>query len=370
MALVINVFYRTKNVNVKYAVNTENVEEGDSIDYLKNLIVTEYNHNATNKLFVDDQNIVLYTLDDPSDTPQHKIFNDDVIKNNTIYCFKLKCKPEQSHIPKNIMTGNNLSNNKIVTYLENNTVKIIEKTHTYIGEHNNGYPNGKGYMHSTYENGYRKYEGMFEKGKYCGIGKLIDKFDNYTTPCVMEGTFLNNKLHGHGKHTFPTGNYCEGDFDENNWFLSGKYVFINHRVDEGKFIGKTDSLLHGHGTRVYSSGHIQKGEFDHGTFVCGTYTYPSGDIYEGNFVNGYLHGQGKLVQTSGNTVEGNFDKGSIVRGKVICSFGLIKEGNFVNGVLNGQGKVIYSSGTIKEGNFVNGVLHEQEKIIHSLVPES
>ena len=341
VALVINVFYRTENVNVKYAVNTENVEEGDSIDFLKNLIVTEYNRNAMNKLFIDDQNIVLYTLDDPSE-----IFNDDVIKNNTIYCFKLKCKPEQSHIPKNIMTGNNLSNNKIVTYLENNTVKIIEKTHTYIGEHNHGYPNGKGYMHSTYENGYRKYEGMFEKGKYCGIGKLIDKFDNYTTPCVMEGTFLNNKLHGHGKHTFPTGNYCEGEF-ENNWFLSGKYVFINHRVDEGKFIGKTDSLLHGHGTRVYSSGHIQKGEFDHGTFVRGTYTYPCGDIYEGNFVNGYLHGQGKLLQISGNIVEGKFDKGNIVRGKVICSFGLIKEGNFVNGHLN-----------------------EQDKVIHSLVPES
>ena len=315
MTLLINVFYRTENVNLKYVLNTENLEEYDSIDYLKNLIVTEYNYNATNKLFIDDQNVILYKLNNPSDTPQHKISNDDVIKNNTIYCFKLKCKPELSNIPKNIMTGNNLSNNKIVTYLENNTVKIVEKTYTYIGEHNNGYPHGKGYMHSTYENGYREYEGMFEKGKYCGIGKRIDKFEDCTSPCVMEGTFLNNKLHGHGKHTFPTGNYYEGEF-ENNLFLSGKYVFINHRVDEGKFIGRTNMRLHGHGTRVYSSRHIQKGEFDNGTFVRGKYIYPSGDIYEGNFVNGYLHGQGKVVRTSGDIVEGKFDKGNIVCGKV------------------------------------------------------
>ena len=357
MALVINVFYCTKNANLKYVLNTENVEEGDSIDYLKNLIVTEYNRNATNKLFIDDQNIVLYKLDNPSDTPQYKISNEDVIKNNTMYCFKLKCIPEQSKIPTNIMTGNNLSNNKIVTYLENNTVKIVTKTHTYIGEHNNGYPHGKGNMHSTYENGYRVYEGMFEKGKFCGMGKQIDKFEDCTSPCVMEGTFLNNKLHGHGKITFPTGNYCEGEF-ENGYFLSGKDVFINHRVDDGKFNGKSTNRLHGHGTRVFYNGHVQKGEFDHGTFVRGKYTYPSGDIYEGNFVNGYLHGQGKLVQTSGDILEGKFDKGNIVRGKVIYSFGMIKEGDFLNGLLHGQGKIIYSSGTIKEGNFVNGLLHE------------
>lgn len=308
MTLLINVFYRMENVNLKYVLNTENLEEDDSIDYLKNLIVNEYNHNAINKLFIDDQNIVLYKLDDPSDTPHHKISNEDVIKNNMIYCFKLKCNPEQSKIPENIMTGNNLSNNKIVTYLENNTVKIIAKTYTYIGEHHHGYLHGKGTIHITYENGYRVYEGMFEKGNRCGMGKQIDYFKNYTTT-VTEGTFLNNKLHGHGKITCLNGNYWEGEF-ENGCFLSGKYVFINHRVDEGKFIGRPNILLHGHGTRVYSSGHIQKGEFDNGTFVRGKYIYPSGDIYEGNFVNGYLHGQGKLTQVSGDIVEGKFDKGN------------------------------------------------------------
>jgi hypothetical protein len=84
-------------------------------------------------------------------------------------------------------------------------------------------------------------------------------------------------------------------------------------------------------------------------------TWPNGDQYEGDFVNGIMHGHGILKFASGNRYQGDMVNGK-KSGKGIYTFanGSRYEGDFVNDELTGRGILTFADGKRGEGNFVNG----------------
>ena len=113
----------------------------------------------------------------------------------------------------------------------------------------------------------------------------------------------------------------------------------------------------------------------------GTYLYPSGAKYVGDFKDGKIHGEGLLVFSNGNRYvgqwENQFRQG---KGKMTFANGDVYKGNFNeskfygngtmefkkgdkyvgewgNDLQNGKGTYYYKSGNKYEGHFKNGKLH-------------
>ncbi len=115
----------------------------------------------------------------------------------------------------------------------------------------------------------------------------------------------------------------------------------------------------------------------------GTYLYPSGAKYVGDFKNGKIHGEGMLIFSNGNRYVGQwenqfrqgkgkmtFANGDIYRGNFNQSKfhgngtmefkkGDKYEGQWGNDLQNGKGTYYYKSGNKYEGQFKNGKLHGQ-----------
>lgn len=147
---------------------------------------------------------------------------------------------------------------------------------------------------------------------------------------ILEGTFVNGKLHGHGIMITPSNHRYEGLFDQGR--------------------------LHGQITETLPDGTIRNSTYDYGSILegIGTKSFPQiGVMMSGEFREGYLNGQGKIQ-----------DKGATL------------EGTFKNNLLNGEGTIIYKRQAIQtttadqsstyvcegpwiacSGTFLNGQLH-------------
>ena len=129
---------------------------------------------------------------------------------------------------------------------------------TYIGEHINNIPNGKGT--ATYSDGeVIAADGYFIEGFPEGEGQLT-----YSDGSIYEGELLSGTPHGQGKVIYPDGS-----------------------TDQGEFAPM--SVLHGKGIRKKSDGSVYEGEFEidlpNGK---GKITNPDGTEEEGVFKNGIL----------------------------------------------------------------------------------
>lgn len=136
--------------------------------------------------------------------------------------------------------------------------------------------------------------------------------------------------------------------------------------------------VNGKGTMLYSTGHRYVGEFKNGMRdgqgfltmpgartlegqflrnepIEGTYTYPDGKIYTGQWKFRERNGWGRLRYPDGRVYEGDFKSGlRSGKGVMIWPDGRRYEGNFVGGNRTGEGKMIYPDGRVYNGNFLNG----------------
>lgn len=121
----------------------------------------------------------------------------------------------------------------------------------------------------------------------------------------------------------------------------------------------------GSGKYIYRRGEILEGTFENGIPVgIGKITFPNGDIFEGSFTNGKRTGRGKLIFANGDVYEGYFMNGRRTgKGKLTYANGNIYEGDFVNNRQTGTGKLTYEDGNIYEGSFVDGVPTGNGKLI-------
>jgi len=132
------------------------------------------------------------------------------------------------------------------------------------------------------------------------IGKSVAENGDY-----YEGEWLNEKKHGQGKYMFSDGEeWYDGEWENNQ--------------------------IHGNGI----------------------YKYADGNMYIGQFINGYEDGIGKMIFKDGNIFEGGWYKGKTSGyGKIIYSNGDIFEGSFTNNIKYGYGETIYSNGMIEKGYY-------------------
>jgi len=87
----------------------------------------------------------------------------------------------------------------------------------------------------------------------------------------------------------------------------------------------------------------------------GKVTFPTGDVYEGGWEDGWRSGHGKSTFASGDVYEGNWENSKFSgHGKFAYASGAIYEGNWENGKRNGQGKHTSASGVVQDGEWKDG----------------
>ena len=99
------------------------------------------------------------------------------------------------------------------------------------------------------------------------------------------------------------------------------------------------------------------------TDCFGTFTYPNGNKYIGEFINGNFENKGSIYRSSGDIYIGGWKNG-VFDGYGIYYFlndniakGEIFEGQFKNGERNGQGTLTFPNGMKGVGTWRNGKLN-------------
>jgi hypothetical protein len=136
-----------------------------------------------------------------------------------------------------------------------------------------------------------------------------------------------------GGHTF------EGDFDS-EFTGKGKATSADGDVYEGDFV---EGFLSGKGKKTFTDGTVYEGDFVEGIFNGkGKYTYTNGTVYEGDFVKGLFEGKGKYTDVEGSVYEGDFkDDKMNGKGKITKTDGSVLECNFVDGLITGNARYTF-----------------------------
>jgi len=116
----------------------------------------------------------------------------------------------------------------------------------------------------------------------------------------LTGEYQNHKRHGTGEFTFSNGSVFTGTFEDNK-FIKGTYTWPNGRVYNGEW---NNIFRHGKGSYWWPDGRTYVGDWRndkrHG---AGVYSWPDGDAFEGKFHEGRRFGQGILRLASGDVFE-------------------------------------------------------------------
>jgi hypothetical protein len=162
---------------------------------------------------------------------------------------------------------------------------------------------------------------------------------------------------GLGKTGFYEGDYVSGDGTCVDGKPNGKvkFIFRSGNIYEGDVV---DGRAHGKGKHIeykQSGDHLGTYEGDFlngektgkGKYSCGNYEY------EGDFVDGIENGKGKYTNYFG-VYEGDFAHGDITKGKFTGNNGDTYEGNFASNLLkNGEGKYTSKDGKVEDGLWYN-----------------
>ena len=176
-----------------------------------------------------------------------------------------------------------------------------------------------GYGVFTSEEG--TYKGYWKDAKPHGNG--LFKGSSYT----YDGEYLNGKKHGQGKMTYTNGKIDEGLF-ENNKFIIAK---------SGCIYGDCEN---GYGTYEWPAGDKYSGNYKNGwRNGFGTYTWANGNEYQGNLKNNERHGQGTFTWTNGDKWNGTWQ----------------------NSAKNGYGTYTWADGDVKTGIWIDNVYQEEEE---------
>ena len=191
------------------------------------------------------------------------------------------------------------------------------------------------------------------RGEVCSFaGELIKKHPLYGSGIltlnsgeILEGNFIDGKLHKRGKYTDENGNLYEGDFT--NGVLNGKGSIIMFKHNKNK---ESKNII----DKIEYFGDIKNFKKEGiGIEKCKEY------IYEGEFHDNMKDGKGKIkYNETGDEYEGEFQNDKI------NGFGKYKWGNkceysgyFLDGEMNGQGKFKWPNGNEYEGEYAKGIRH-------------
>ena len=264
---------------------------------------------------------------------------------------------------------------------------VFDSGSVYEGDFHNGWRDGEG-VH-TFANGDR-YEGSFKEDMRTGQAEYIFKNGD-----VYEGVFLDGKLTGNGKVKYADGSVYEGDLKDMIREGRGKCTWVDGRVFEGEwkedkftsgeltwpsgasYTGSIkDNVFNGFGIYKGINGRSYQGSWEYGSNNANIQlTYPEAGkdgvlyyfeplivytdermgFYSGQHKDWIPEGRGRLVFTNGDIYWGDFHNG------FFCGQGILKKkngesynGEFKDGEMNGHGVYKYASGDSFEGEFKDG----------------
>lgn len=107
-------------------------------------------------------------------------------------------------------------------------------------------------------------------------------------------------------------------------------------------------------TVKYKDGTIYEGTFRGGKKNgMGKLTFPNGDTYTGQWLEGERHGHGIYIWKSGAKYEGEYSKNQRNGiGTFTFADGKIYQGEWKDGLRNGKGKLVWENGDSYEGEFL------------------
>ena len=132
-------------------------------------------------------------------------------------------------------------------------------------------------------------------------------------------------------------------------------------VYEGEYLA---GKKHGKGKSTHPNGNVYEGGWRndkrHGE---GTYTFDSGEMYEGQWLGDNIHGEGKYTSTSGEVYEGQWlNNKRQGQGKDTYANGdEMYKGQWFDNKWHGQGKFTHSNGDVYEGGWRMGKKHGKGK---------
>lgn len=216
--------------------------------------------------------------------------------------------------------------------------------------------NDKIHGHGEYTSDLGVYVGNWENGMRCGHGVFTGN-DGWK----YDGNWMNNVKTGRGIESFEGNVRYDGEYVNSKYHGKGILTFQNGDIYEGYFVnGRFDGV----GKLTTMSG-VYEGHFHQGKrWGDGTMKYSSGSQYTGEWENGHRSGKGKLIVKDGNVIEGSW-KNDSVNGYATCVIKEEKgtyEGYWAEGKPDGYGKRTYGNGDVYEGLFKNGKYEGQGKL--------
>lgn len=169
------------------------------------------------------------------------------------------------------------------------------------------------------------YVGGFENGLKHGYGMV--EFDN---GAIFKGEYRLDRPNGKGSLFFEDGEGFEGDFSDGQYSF-GTYYYPTGERYVGEFVNNQSS---GKGVYYWTDGRIYTGQWSHDN--CngyGTLSYSNGDKYEGRFKNGAISGKGTMYYSNGDRYVGHW----------------------IDGEKTGKGTFYFSDGSKQKEVWENGV---------------
>lgn len=147
------------------------------------------------------------------------------------------------------------------------------------------------------------------------------------------------------------------DFTYYMKYFIGFFLFINSFRNHAQCVN--GNCVTGTGTYIYPSGAKYTGQFVDNKINGKGYLYlTNGDTYQGDWINNYREGTGKMVFQNGDIYNGEWKKSKFDgRGQLVFANGGKYVGDWKNNLPHGKGEYIYSNGEKYTGLLAYGQRH-------------
>jgi hypothetical protein len=277
---------------------------------------------------------------DPSVAP---IPDDDDDDMNSVVSLELNDVVEKNESPARI-SGSSTSLH--APEMESQTLSLEDLQHDDEAAEEGDYNNGdsiNGESSTDYVGEFAVVDPAGRKGIYTGT-----VFKSSGMPC------------GQGRLEYPDrGEIFEGQFVHGFWTGYGRCIYTNTGEDYTGFFH--NNIKHGHGVTKYQDGRVYNGTYSHGVKVEGKMTYQDGSTYLGEWSRGARNGRGTYTFPNGSVFFGEFLEDKMYGSGVLTwASGGRCVGGWKNGLRHGYGKDFRPDGSLRrEGTWTDGKLFRE-----------
>ena len=307
-SLIYQIIYNLKqnsdyNLN-KYILDIKNIKRERFISYLKSCLIlccNSYINNIYNNLIKDKEELLklilkLKPLEQIKGDKTELIIEEMMKSNSSLYY-------GEKNIINHLAYGRGLlicaNGSHYFGYFKEDFFQdgigksVNSDGNIYFGQYKQGIANGIGRFTTKTGN---KFEGYWNDNKLDGFGIIyIEKNEQFYSGELKKGIFR-----GIGK--FNNKNYLEyqGEFNDGKMEGTGRLIYKNKKEYKGEF---KEGNKNGYGIMKWNTGEKYEGEWKDDTFKFGTYSWPNGNLFLGNFKGNTINGMGTFYSAGLGTIE-------------------------------------------------------------------